>query len=138
MFLVAMYFFNYPSICSSSHLFIVCLFQTSIGMLSNFNDIIHSNYNMVMLNRRTPSFLSLSRAPCRKSRETSSFSSSHWITKGSNHLHMNRSLDLNVTFMRSVCVCACMCEKITGTGVTHAGYSGTLLLKKGRSLQYSL
>lgn len=34
----------------------------------------------------TPSFLSLSSAPCRKSRDTSSFSSSHWITKGSNQL----------------------------------------------------
>lgn len=34
----------------------------------------------------TPSFLSRSKAPCRKSRDTSSFSSSHWMTKGSNHL----------------------------------------------------
>lgn len=34
----------------------------------------------------TPSFLSRSSAPCRKSRDTSSFSSNHWITKGSNHL----------------------------------------------------
>lgn len=34
----------------------------------------------------TPSFLSLSKAPCKKSRETSSFSSSHWMTNGSNHL----------------------------------------------------
>lgn len=34
----------------------------------------------------TPSFLSLSRAPCRNSRDTSSFSSSHCITNCSNHL----------------------------------------------------
>lgn len=34
----------------------------------------------------TPSFLSLSRAPCRKSLDTSSFSSNHMITKGSNQL----------------------------------------------------
>lgn len=34
----------------------------------------------------TPSFLSLSSAPCRKSKETSSFSSSHCITNCSNHL----------------------------------------------------
>lgn len=38
----------------------------------------------------TPSFLSLSRAPLRKSMATSSFSSSHWITKGSNHLPRDR------------------------------------------------
>lgn len=34
----------------------------------------------------TPSFLSLSRAPCKNSKETSSFSSSHCITNCSNHL----------------------------------------------------
>lgn len=42
------------------------------------------------LRRLTPSFLSLSRAPLRKSMATSSFSSSHWITKGSNHLPRDR------------------------------------------------
>lgn len=39
----------------------------------------------------TPSFLSRSSAPCRKSRDTSSFSSNHWMTKGSNHLEENSS-----------------------------------------------
>ena len=34
----------------------------------------------------TPSFLSLSRAPCRKSLDTSSFSSNHMTTNGSNQL----------------------------------------------------
>jgi hypothetical protein len=42
----------------------------------------------------TPSFLSRSRAPCRKSRDTSSFSSSHWMTKGSNHLEQTQILAL--------------------------------------------
>ncbi len=37
----------------------------------------------------TPSFLSRSRAPCKKSRDTSSFSSNHWMTNGSNHLQSN-------------------------------------------------
>lgn len=34
----------------------------------------------------TPSFLSLSKAPCRKSLDTSSFSSNHMTTNGSNQL----------------------------------------------------
>lgn len=39
----------------------------------------------------TPSFLSLSRAPCRKSLETSSFSSNHMMTNGSNQLENKRN-----------------------------------------------
>lgn len=38
----------------------------------------------------TPSFLSLSRAPCRKSLDTSSFSSNHMITNGSNQLQKEK------------------------------------------------
>lgn len=38
----------------------------------------------------TPSFLSLSRAPCRKSLETSSFSSNHMMTNGSNQLQKEK------------------------------------------------
>lgn len=83
----------------------------------------------------TPSFLSRSSAPCRKSRDTSSFSSSHWITKGSNQLEE-----------RATCVTpAALRGHQTGgsplpqpQGCTHAGYSGTRLLKEGSSVTYSL
>lgn len=40
----------------------------------------------MLLKTVTPSFLSLSRAPCRKSLDTSSFSSNHMMTNGSNQL----------------------------------------------------
>jgi len=62
----------------------------------------------------TPSFLSLSRAPWRKSRDTSSFSSNHWMTNGSNHLWGIR-ITKEITFCSvcrracvRVCVCACV------------------------------
>lgn len=71
----------------------------------------------------TPSFLSLSRAPCRKSKETSSFSSSHCITNCSNHLqgrkdsklqqgeeHPNPSKPCESCQM-SECCCPCLQSK---------------------------
>lgn len=42
-------------------------------------------YCLEMSRSLTPSFLSRLKAPCRYSKETSSFSFSHCITKGSNH-----------------------------------------------------
>lgn len=81
----------------------------------------------------TPSFLSRSSAPCRKSRDTSSFSSNHWITKGSNHLqrvHGERSQHGGTDPSRAHCSPPRSC--------THAGYSGTRLLKEGSSVTYSL
>lgn len=75
----------------------------------------------------TPSFLSLSRAPCRKSKETSSFSSSHCITNCSNHLqgsedsklhqeeeHTNPSKPCESCQM-SECCCLCMQYKFPNT-----------------------
>lgn len=81
----------------------------------------------------TPSFLSRSSAPCRKSRDTSSFSSSHWITKGSNQLE-ERPVPGEASQPRG------HKHPIRGPlkGCTHAGYSGTRLLKEGSSVTYSL
>ncbi len=53
-----------------------------------FTSSIEAKYQCEKL---TPSFLSLSRAPLRKSIATSSFSSNHWITNGSNHLQREKT-----------------------------------------------
>lgn len=82
----------------------------------------------------TPSFLSRSSAPCRKSRDTSSFSSSHWITKGSNQLE-ERHVP-GETRQRGAA--SPLPGPPTPQGCTHAGYSGTRLLKEGSSVTYSL
>lgn len=79
----------------------------------------------------TPSFLSLSSAPCRKSRDTSSFSSSHWMTKGSNQLEQ-RALRGEPSSPGGAS------PPLWPRGCTHAGYSGTRLLKEGSSVTYSL
>lgn len=44
----------------------------------------------ILMTVLTPSFLSLSRAPCRKSLDTSSFSSNHMMTNGSNQLQKKK------------------------------------------------
>lgn len=81
----------------------------------------------------TPSFLSLSRAPFRKSMATSSFSSSHWMTKGSNHLRDEEHCSAEQSHHRCKAVLTAVAHYLsetsadirTETQFSHSGFSDT-------------
>lgn len=60
----------------------------------------HGNNSVLLWDTLTPSFLSRSSAPLRKSMATSSFSSSHWMTNGSNHLKEKKTFERSNLWMQ--------------------------------------